>query len=257
MANAKNNKSTAGLKTVRNLLLTALEPVGTTMYIYGGGWNEEDTAAGADAVTIGVSPVWKNFYEKQNSSYNYKQYDFRKDVGVKRLGLDCSGYVGWVIYNTLNTESGKDGFVTSARKIAASLSDKGWGQLAARGSFSDYQAGDIMSASCSDCAHVWICMGQCTDQSVVLLHSSPCGVMLSGTYTANGSKSSEAVALATEYMKKYYPDWISKYPRVERNTSYLSHYDRFRWELGIELTDPDELTQMGAENVLKNIFNEL
>ena len=34
-----------GVKTVQNFLATSLEPVGNTLYIWGGGWNEEDTGA--------------------------------------------------------------------------------------------------------------------------------------------------------------------------------------------------------------------
>ena len=32
-----------------HFLKTALQPVGRTVYIWGGGWNEEDTAAGVEA----------------------------------------------------------------------------------------------------------------------------------------------------------------------------------------------------------------
>ena len=35
-------------KTLENLLKTALLPIGKTMYIYGGGWNEKDTGAGIE-----------------------------------------------------------------------------------------------------------------------------------------------------------------------------------------------------------------
>ena len=58
--------------TLENLLKTALLPIGNTMYIYGGGWNEEDTGAGIEAITIGVSPKWVEFAIKQDSSYNFK-----------------------------------------------------------------------------------------------------------------------------------------------------------------------------------------
>ena len=52
--------------TLKKLLQTALQPVGSTLYVWGGGWNEADTGAGEEAVTIGVSPRWKSFFEKQN-----------------------------------------------------------------------------------------------------------------------------------------------------------------------------------------------
>lgn len=33
-------------KTLQNFLTIAIQPVGQTMYVWGGGWNEEDTGAG-------------------------------------------------------------------------------------------------------------------------------------------------------------------------------------------------------------------
>ena len=40
-------------KTLQNFLTIAIQPVGQTMYVWGGGWNEEDTGAGQDAKRIG------------------------------------------------------------------------------------------------------------------------------------------------------------------------------------------------------------
>ena len=253
---ANVSEATPGVHTIKNLLLTALQPVGNTMYIYGGGCNESDTGAGIEAVTIGVDPAWKEFADKQTSSYNYKNYDYKKDVSVIHLGLDCSGYIGWALYNTMNTQNNLDGLVDSSKKIASNLAGFGWGSLAKKGSFSDYRAGDIMSASCNDCAHVFMAIGQCDDGSVVFLHSSPSGTMISGTYTRSGNSNSEAVKLASKYMSKYYPSWYSRYPDSSRNASYLSHYDRFRWTVGGQLADPEGLTEMSAEQVLAELFNE-
>ena len=41
-----------GTSTLRNLLKTAMAPVGSTMYIWGGGWNKADNGAGADGLRI-------------------------------------------------------------------------------------------------------------------------------------------------------------------------------------------------------------
>lgn len=250
------SQATPGVHTIKNLLLTALMPVGKTMYIYGGGWNEADNGAGIEAVTIGLSPKWQEFTDKQTSAYKTSNYDYKKDVSVIHLGLDCSGYMGWAIYNTLNTENNLNGYVDSSKKIAGNLASLGWGSLTAKNKFTDYKAGDIMSASCTDCAHVWLAVGQCSDGSVVFLHSSPNGVMLSGTYTKNGNKNSEAVKLASEYMAKYFSSWYSRYPNISRNASYLTHYDRFRWSLGTKLADPEGLTDMSAKEILAKLFNE-
>ncbi len=47
VANTKSfeasNVEAAGTKSIKGFIQTALKPLGTTMYIYGGGWNEEDT----------------------------------------------------------------------------------------------------------------------------------------------------------------------------------------------------------------------
>lgn len=40
--------------SMERLLRTSLLPVGQTMYIWGGGWNQDDAGAGIEAVTLGV-----------------------------------------------------------------------------------------------------------------------------------------------------------------------------------------------------------
>ena len=79
--------------TLEKFLKSSMEPVGQTMYVWGGGWNKEDTAAGEETKTIGVSRQWKTFFEEQDSNYNYENTLYQIHDG-----LDCSGYVGWVIY---------------------------------------------------------------------------------------------------------------------------------------------------------------
>ena len=36
-------------RSLTDFLRTAMEPVGSTMYIWGGGWNSEDNGSGEDA----------------------------------------------------------------------------------------------------------------------------------------------------------------------------------------------------------------
>lgn len=236
-----------GEKTLKNLLNTALEPVGTTLYVYGGGWNEEDTGAGAEACTIGLDPRWKAFFESQDASYDYR--DYRYHLGY---GLDCSGFVGWTLYNTIETENGRRGYVMSSTKMAQVFSDYGWGTYTAAKNVEDYRPGDMMSTE----GHVWICIGGCDDGSVVLLHSSPNGVTITGTVTPSGKKNSEAVALSNYYMKKYYPRWYQRYPDSSRGISYLTEYDRMRWTLDgtALLTDPDGYASMTPKEILENLL---
>lgn len=235
--------------TLKKLLQTGLKPVGTTMYIWGGGWNKADTGAGKAATTIGLSPTWKKFYEKQDSSYDYTQYRYKITKG-----LDCSGYMGWTIYNTFNTKSGNEGYVMSATKMARTFATYGWGTYTASGKVKNYRAGDIMSMQ----GHVWMVVGQCKDGSVVLLHSSPPGVQISGTETRSGNKNSQAVALAKKYMKKYYPKWYKRYSSDAKSNTYLTQASRMRWSLygtgKSVMRDPDGYRNMSAEQVLKDLF---
>ena len=235
--------------TLKKLLKTALGPVGTTLYVWGGGWGLNDSSSGEDAVTMGVSPQWKSFFAQYGSGYDYTQTRYQT-----RDGLDCSGYVGWTLYNTFNTSSGNAGFVMLAENMASTYASYGWGEYTSAGSFSDYRAGDIMSLASG---HVYITVGQCSDGSVVLLHSSPPGVMITGTYTPSGSKISEANALSVKYMKKYYPEFYNKFSsKLIRNTSYLTSYSRMRWYLSGKcvMADPDNFAGKNAKQVLRSIL---
>jgi len=249
---ASTTVAVEGTSTVKNFLVTALAPVGSTMYVWGGGWNKEDTGAGPEARRIGLSPAWRSFAKGKKASYNYKNYRYRI-----HKGLDCSGYVGWAVYNVLNTKKNKKGYVYSASKQAKKFSKLGFGSYKSADEIKDYKAGDIMSSTCSCCGHVWIVVGQCRDGSVVLLHSSPAGVQLNGTVTPKGKKNSHAVKLAKKYMKKYYKSWYRRYSKMERGSSYLSHYGQMRWKTtgkNVVLSDPDGYQSMSAEKILKDLF---
>ena len=84
-------------RTIKNYLLGALQPVGQALYVWGGGWN--------DSTRKGVSPTWKQWYDKQSSSYDYNNY---RDLSTanRAKGLDCSGFVGWAAYQVMQTKSG-------------------------------------------------------------------------------------------------------------------------------------------------------
>ncbi len=239
-----------GVRTIKNFIATAFEPVGKVMYVYGGGWNEADDGAGTEAMTLGLSQSWLDFAKDKTASYNCNDYDYTKDVSVIHDGLDCSGYVGWAIYNVLN--DGK-GYVTNSYKMDDMLQAMGYGSIVERKDVSEVKAGDIMASNCDDCKHVFISLGKCSDGSMLLLHSSPPGVQLSGTYTPDGNKNSEAIKLASEYMKKYYPDWYNKFPDNSRNASYLTHYNRFVWSA---LSDDEGIRDMSPREILEVMFNE-
>lgn len=236
-------------RTLKNFLKTALMPVGKTMYVWGGGWNKEDTGAGIEAVSIGLSPNWEKFAKKQNKNYNYKKTSYQIHDG-----LDCSGYVGWVIYNVFHDKDGQKGYVMLAEKMAKEFSKQGFGTFTPAKSVKNYRAGDIMSNK----YHVYIVIGRCSDGSVVLMHASPPGVQINGTVNSKGQKNSEAKKLADTYMKKYFPSWYAEYPPKTLELSYLKKYDQMRWNIGKNgaLQDDENLVGMNASQVLKVIFDE-
>jgi hypothetical protein len=239
------NTSTAFIgerKTLKEFLKTALLPVGETMYIWGGGWNKEDTAAGPEALSIGVSPNWAEFASKQTASYNHRNYRYQIHTG-----LDCTGLIGWAIFNILPNETG---YVFWSDFVAASLTDLGLGTFTGRTDVTARQAGDIMSTE----GHAWIALGECSDKSVVILHASPPGVALWGTQA--GSAKSEAVKLAERYMSQQYPAWYARFPECAKTgTSYLTKYDQFKWDPEL-LTDPDGYRQMSADELLADLFKD-
>ena len=71
--------------SILDFLRIAMQPVGQTMYVWGGGWNEADTGAGAEAVTLGVSPRWAEFAAKQDSSYSYENTKYQIHDGPAML----------------------------------------------------------------------------------------------------------------------------------------------------------------------------
>lgn len=154
----------AGIKTIANLLMTAKQPIGQTMYIWGGGWNEEDTGAGVEAVHIGVSSTWSEFAAAQDAGYDYKNTRYQI-----HNGLDCSGYLGWIVYNVFQQVDGETGYVMKATTMAKTFAEYGWGTYTPAGKVTDWEPGDVMSMK----GHVWLSLGMCEDGSVVLMHASP------------------------------------------------------------------------------------
>ncbi len=232
-----------GDPTLLKFLKTSALPLGNTMYVWGGGWNEEDTGAGDEARSLGVSPRWAEFAKEQTSAYDYRNTRYQIHDG-----LDCSGYVGWAVYNTFETENGKEGYVVKSSQMAKNFSLRGWGDYTEAAQVEDYRPGDIFSGN----GHVWICVAQCSDGSVILMHASPPGVMLSGTLLENGEKS-QAVKWAEEYSARYFPQWHARFPKSACTHNYLKTYNRMRWNRQT-LPDPDGLFSMNAPEILEKIF---
>lgn len=242
---AQNDPSSNTPPSLLDLILTAKEPVGKTMYVWGGGWNEEDTGAGIEAVTLGSSSAWLKFAEAQDASYDHKAVKYQI-----HNGLDCSGYLGWVIYNTLESESGKDGYVMKSGEMAEKLSAMGLGEYISASELEECRPGDIMSMK----GHVWLSLGECADGSVLILHSSPPGVMFCGTALPDGGDS-DAVRLAKKIMSENYPDWYARFKNCRRPYSYITGSSAMRWNRET-LSDDENIFGMSAEEVAQFIFSE-
>lgn len=231
--------------TIKKLIKTAFIPLGHTMYVYGGGWNEEDTFASIQARTIGESTAWHKFFLTQSSNYNFKKF-----LHCSTLGLDCTGYIGWVIYNLLNTQDNLSGYVFKAKELGYRLEELGLGSVSEASPSLNHLCGDIFFSP-KHC-HAYISLGECDDKSVLLLHSSPPGVMLSGTPAPYSSARSQAQKCARRFLQINYPEWYAKFPQTDRGRDYLCDYHRFRF-YKVVVPDPDELSSCSATHILSII----
>lgn len=267
--------ATAGERTITNLISTSLMPVGCALYIYGGGWDWQDVGSSTQSTTIGISNDWVKFFNEQNHTFSYMDSNNKSESYFPHggwneyyyAGLDCSGYIGWVIYNVMNEKSGNAGYVMSAGKMAKAFSEKGWGSFSKRvgstpiSSIGDFLPGDIISLS----GHVWMCIGTCDDGSLVIAHSTPSpsrtgqeggGVQLGAV---GNSKNCEAYILADKYMKTYFKEWYSRYNTTLKSFSDYTNFKEsssgiFSWNEST-LSDPDRIRSMNAQEVLEFIFN--
>ena len=231
-------------KTIKNHLAGAMKPVGQALYVWGGGWT--------DSTRKGVSPTWQKWYTSQNSSYNYNNY--RDLTTANRIkGLDCSGFVGWTAYQVMHTTSGVGGgYTVVSGDIGGYYKRLGWGSILNQNYLSrkgwKMQPGDVGY----DGGHTWIVVGQCSDKSAVIVHSTPqAGCQLAGTTTPDGNYDSQAVALAKKYMSRY--AGYSKYEYHPSCGNYIRRGNYLRWNTKT-LSDPDGFKNMTADQILKVLF---
>lgn len=215
------------------------------MYIWGGGWDSNDAKAGKTATQIGVDQNWAEFAQKQDANY-----DFEEHMDEQENGLDCSGYVGWVMYNLFEDRDGQDGYVSLSTGMAENLARKGWGKLIKNPQ--KFLPGDIVSMQ----GHVWICLGTCEDGSVLLIHSSPpgvsiCGTVVPGTEMTEDMEQADSIAiqLAEAYMSSNYPKWQEKYPNRAVPSTYLENVTVLRWNSDT-LKDVEKYQSLSGEEVL-------
>ena len=138
--------------------------------------------------------------------------------------------------------------MVKSTKTAEHFSQLGLGEFIPAGEITSWQAGDIMSMK----GHVWICVGMCEDDSVLLLHASPPGVIFCGTLLPDGTES-RAVTLARQLMSTHYPDWYEKYPDCARSHDYLTRSSAMRWSEDI-VSDPEDLRSKTADEIAALLY---
>ena len=151
-----------GKLTLKNFLATAMEPVGTALYVYGGTWDWQDVNSSNQAMTIGLSQSWIDFFQSQDANYTYKYnadhsesyYPHEQWNQYYYAGIDCSAFVGWSVYNVMNTENStvadSNGYVMSATKQAKNFAQtQGWGTWEQKAPFKpeDFKTGDMLVSS--------------------------------------------------------------------------------------------------------------
>ena len=233
------------MPTVKDFLLAAIEPVGKCLYIYGGGWNEEDTGAGVEAMSYGVSPRWIEFFDEQDNTYKQEEHEYEI-----HNGLDCTGYLGYSVYQVFGDRYADDGYVFTSGTVGDNYLRLFGGKLVPKAMAPKHRAGDIMNRR----GHVWIALGECDDGSVLMLQASPPHVSFCGTPTSDGDKNSEAVMLAKKVMKTIVPEAFGRYSQsCSCGTTYLTDYHCYSFPEEV-LPDPDGLREMTAAEVVAELF---
>lgn len=279
-----------GLKTIKNYIMTALSAVGTSLYVFGGTWNWQGNGNSLLSSHIGIPQSWIDFFNIHNASYSYKEYIYKnKSIIDKRksyypfnkintyyyAGVDCSAFMGWVLYNILHKKSNLSHKTTISSLITSDYLSKGWGTTLTSSEIkkpinyknSQYKVGDVISIK----GHCWICLGTCKDGSIIFVHSS-CGKesRLGELYKGSGPQISaignndkcDAYKLADYYMQKYYPKWYKRYKiylvSYEDYTNFADKQNAlFRWDTsGKFMSDPENYQNKKPEEILQDIFNK-
>lgn len=227
---------------------------------------------------IGRLQSWIDFFDRQNACYAYRNdsnpaHSYYPTGGWNQYGyagLDCSGYLGWTLYNTLHTESASvsdcDGYVAPARRVCPYACPKSLGYPFPSGlrqrpqEPSSFRPGDIFSMD----GHVWLCIGPCRDGSLVIAHSTPSpsktdckggGVQLSALNPASDAdKDCQAYRLAERFMQRY-SRWSARYQAqllpysVYGRLSENPHAGLFQWN--DFLSDKEDVEDQFAEEILQ------
>ncbi len=167
------------------------------------------------ALTIGIPQTWSDFFQSQDENFAYRNdgdhaydyYSVRNNFNqYGYAGGGCSAYVGWSVYNTLNTGSGREDqsyYAGKSRTRAYYLAKNDFGTIGnTYSSPADFKPGDVFSMN----GHVWICLGTCGGDSMVILHSTPSANRINGKgggaqIASAGKEGSETQKLARHYLE--------------------------------------------------------
>ena len=104
-----------------------------------------------------------------------------------------------------------------------------------------------------DSGHTWIVLGQCSDKSAVIVHSTPqAGCQIAGTCTPDGDYDSQAVALAKTYMSRY--KGYTKYEYHPSCGNYIRRGNYLRW-YSSTLSDPDGYKNKTAAQIRADLYS--
>ena len=84
---------------------------------------------------------------------------------TEQKGLDCSGFVGWSVYQIMQSRSGGPMYTDVSGNLGSLYSGKGMGTVVSQAQLASSNwklyPGDIGYNS----GHTWIVLGQCSDKS--------------------------------------------------------------------------------------------
>ena len=280
-----------GAPTIKNLMIRGINQIGKVMYIWGGGRNTPPGANLRIIDTLGEPSRWVEFASEIDSkiksekyNYNFKNFcivskdkkgNENLEVSSKHIdkGLDCSGFMAWLLMNTLSSKNLQyDTFVVRAKDMAKLFADRGLGNFIDFGKIEKVYPGDIISmkqgyddnGKLEDESHVYLSLGQFDDGSIILVDMSPPTIRIRGTRDkknskdANGKLTSQAIQTATEYMQNYFPDTYSLFPDCtcsadSYNLDSLMHWDTISQNR--KISDPEGYQKLTPTAVLKDLFS--
>ena len=238
-------------ETKSDLIRHALSAVGKVLYVWGGGWNEADDGAGSIAMIRGIPPSVTDFTCEMTRNcaipcaYDYREHRYRLDSGY-----DCSGYLGWVIWQVLGPSPSPEGYVFPSAKQARMLAHLGLGQILPDDRKIFAGPGDIVSIP----GHVYLSLGCEEDGSMLIVHASPPAVSLSAVPAPGAEENGVAVLLARTLCRSVWPLHAARFPvSVKSRARYTQKAEVFRFDPHI-LPDPDGISELSAAEVMRRLI---